>query len=349
MMAENDGTPSMSAFDQTAGAMYAQLDAAVAQLDGGLTEELITAIYGGADVETIAPMLEEAGDMVSERVLNALVASPDEAVQALAYTIAGNVTNTDVTTANFNTVTLPSNEVESEWRSLRFAEVDLWREIVAAYQKDTVNAYPTDGVKAMLDQYRPYPAQRFAALLAAETGAPQPGWLDPGNSTGNTVEVSGLPMADSTGHLPKRIDDWFTNGFFNDFSKAFALHTMYIENGDAYLPRFSDPNAYWGSDGDGQGKSMKPDDGETAEVMIALLPNPFDENLTVRATFDEAIGKTVTIRFYDALGREVMTKEIPAETGDRHIDGRSLPEGLLIYTVEIEGRIIQTGKVVKQR
>ncbi|HLV53230.1 MAG TPA: hypothetical protein VKY29_04370, partial [Cryomorphaceae bacterium] len=82
-------------------------------------------------------------------------------------------------------------------------------------------------------------------------------------------------------------------------------------------------------------------------TSITMSPNPFDDRLTVRAVFAVELETNATVRFHDALGREVSVMEIPVRTADHQIETRSLPVGLILYTVEVQGEIIQTGKVVK--
>ena len=108
-------------FEQEAGALHAQIEIAVSQLDNGLTDDLVNAAYNGAGVDEIEPMLEEAGTMVSSRVLSALLASPHEAVNALAYSAAGEATNSYVTSSNFEQISLPSAGIENQLKSLRAA------------------------------------------------------------------------------------------------------------------------------------------------------------------------------------------------------------------------------------
>ena len=348
LMARGGNEASMSAFAQTAAALYAQLDAIEAQLDNGHTEELIDAVYGGADVETIASLLVQAGDMVSRRVLNALHASSDPQVRALAPQAAGAAAQTEVTANDIDDIALPSDEMESGWMSLRRVEVDLWHDIIASHQKDTVGAFAAEDILSMMNPYAPNTAQRFAALSAAEAGVGQPEWLHADNTLGTMAEYTSLPATNSEGRLPSHIDEWFIAGFFDDFTNTHALHTAYIESGDAYLPYVPVP-FFSGDKGGGESKSKKPDESEGVETSFVLLPNPFDENLTIRASFDEDRQSTAIVRFYDALGREVMTEAFPAESGDHELNGRDLPDGLLLYRVEMGGETIQKGKVVKRR
>ncbi len=348
---EEPGLNSLVFFEEEAGSLHSQIEIAVSQLDNGLTDDLVNAAYNGAGVDEIEPMLEEAGTMVSSRVLSALLASPHEAVNALAYAAAGEATNSYVTSSNFEQISLPSSGIENQLKSLRAAEHELWLEFTGAYQKDTSGMIGAEALLTALNEYKPNTSQRFAAVLASKLGQPVPDWIDVNNRVSGLMSSAMLPTVGEDGSLPGHNDEWFISGQFNSFSKTRSLSALYTSHDASFLPYFPVPQPTFGADegksGETGGKESKDGSAMKGGTSITMSPNPFDDRLTVRAVFAVELETNATVRFHDALGREVSVMEIPVRTADHQIDTRALPVGMILYTVEVQGEIIQTGKVVK--
>jgi hypothetical protein len=74
---------------------------------------------------------------------------------------------------------------------------------------------------------------------------------------------------------------------------------------------------------------------------VRFNPNPFDGQLVVSATEDGLL------RVFDTDGRRVIS--LGLHTGENRIDTTSLEDGIYIWQVISESRIIQAGKLVKAR
>src|SRR5690554_4876885 len=199
-----------------------------------------------------------------------------------------------------------------------------------------------------LNEYKPNTSQRFAAVLASELGQPVPDWIDVNNRVSGLLSSAMLPTIGEDGSLPGHNDEWFISGQFNSFSKTRSLSALYTSHDASFLPHFPDSQPAFGGD-----ESKSGDKGNKDEIIaedgtsVAMMPNPFGDRLTVRAVFSQPLETNATLRFHDALGREVMVLEIPAKTGEHQFDTQSLPAGLILYTVEVNGEVIQNGKMVK--
>lgn len=100
-----------------------------------------------------------------------------------------------------------------------------------------------------------------------------------------------------------------------------------------------------------EGVPEVPGPGETRPALgleaFEAFPNPADNELTVRFTGEQA---PVTIRLLDAAGQQVYKEYIQDFEGryDQRIGLQGIPEGLLLLTVEQEGRVF-TEKVMIAR
>ena len=328
--------------------LYAGLAATTAVLDGGHTEELVAAIYAGNDPASISAMLAEAGNMVSTRVIEALLKADNPAMQALGETLGAQWTGNTLSSGQFDYSALPSAETENQWRQLRQSEVEIWGEIVDGYGKDTVNAYPQADLIALMNTYEPNASQRFCAALFATAGLPVPDWIRPGNNAFLPTSGASLPQVDAEGNLPLNIDALFESGFFGNLSDAAALHSLYIEADREYLAYCPQPHFALSKSGADDG-AKSGDSAESAEAGegVSLHPNPFNETLTVSTHFGAEEGATVQLVIYDVLGRQVYAAKLPAQT-EHLIDGDNLPKGVLIYTISQNGKVVQTGKLIRE-
>ncbi|MCO6487533.1 MAG: PDZ domain-containing protein [Phaeodactylibacter sp.] len=133
-------------------------------------------------------------------------------------------------------------------------------------------------------------------------------------------------------------DDGRDIHFFSDEGKkAAGRHKVIIlKDGDLIMER-EDEHA--------------PEPGETRPALeleaFEAFPNPADNELTVRFTGEQA---PVTIRLLDAAGQQVYKEYIQDFEGryDQRIGLQGIPEGLLLLTVEQEGRVF-TEKVMIAR
>ena len=81
-------------------------------------------------------------------------------------------------------------------------------------------------------------------------------------------------------------------------------------------------------------------------ALLQNYPNPFNPNTTI--SFDLPSKSFVSLKVYDALGREVsvlVLNELPAGTYTREWNGASMPSGVYFYRLQA-GSFVETKKLV---
>ena len=82
---------------------------------------------------------------------------------------------------------------------------------------------------------------------------------------------------------------------------------------------------------------------------LLAYPNPFAEGVTIKYFVPEGTSNA-QILFYDALGRQIKTVDIITKgAGSLNVYANDLTNGIYSYTLVIDGRIIDTKKMVKQQ
>lgn len=85
-------------------------------------------------------------------------------------------------------------------------------------------------------------------------------------------------------------------------------------------------------------------------VLEQNVPNPFAEQTTINYTLTEGIQKA-QILFYNAEGRLVNTAELKASAGQGRLDvfASDLTNGIYTYTLVVDGKIIDSKKMIKTK
>jgi len=84
---------------------------------------------------------------------------------------------------------------------------------------------------------------------------------------------------------------------------------------------------------------------ESGEWKATVYPNPFSADFSVEIS--GASEKTVQLRVYDMIGREVESKEMQASELNSQKTGSQYPSG--VYNVIVsQGGIVKTLRVVKR-
>jgi hypothetical protein len=84
-------------------------------------------------------------------------------------------------------------------------------------------------------------------------------------------------------------------------------------------------------------------------VLYQNEPNPFDNKTTIRYFTPENISKAVIV-FYDEFGRELKMVEVTENGfGKVEIDTENLASGVYTYSLIINGKVVETRKMLKQK
>ncbi|MDX5443513.1 MAG: T9SS type A sorting domain-containing protein, partial [Hymenobacteraceae bacterium] len=83
------------------------------------------------------------------------------------------------------------------------------------------------------------------------------------------------------------------------------------------------------------------------EVQVSLYPNPVKEQALIRIS---GYSKTVTLQLLDVTGRKLqlpVAQKQQGEVQELELNTASLPKGLYLYRLSSEGKVVATGKLVK--
>jgi hypothetical protein len=223
-------------------------------------------------------------------------------------------------------------------------EYNFWTELTRAYQWDTLGAFPPQDVFELLNQYEPTATgHRFTAVLADKLGTATPEWIR--SEAVVTSDVSGLPSPNELGELPLIVNDVIDEEDLNSVSFVASLSELYASNNQSFgtiIPEPLDLDLPISFDTE-DSKSSGNVDGINESVFVQ--PNPFKEMLTFLIETDQDY-TNVNVVVHDILGRQLMN-EIYGQSTMIEIDGSAFPNGVLIYSVLIDGELLETGRIVK--
>lgn len=83
-------------------------------------------------------------------------------------------------------------------------------------------------------------------------------------------------------------------------------------------------------------------------ILLQNQPNPFAEKTSINYYLPDNIGKA-EILFYNAQGKLIQSVElIQKGKGTLNVFASDLSSGVYTYTLVVDGKIIETKKMVKQ-
>ncbi|MCZ4407694.1 T9SS type A sorting domain-containing protein [Cryomorphaceae bacterium 1068] len=235
--------------------------------------------------------------------------------------------------------------IKSEIRNLRNQEYYLWNGMISATQWDTLGHFPEVEVLELLNEYQPSSvAARFASALSIELGVEVPIWV--GEKDNHIAEFDADQLALFTAAvLPIEIGGVLDDSFFNSAANTSALVSLYAENDKFFLPypmqiEAELPDSF-GGDEEGKANSSETD----LPSLVEVRPNPFNVNFVLGLNYSEEYDESRVV-IYDLLGRVVFEKNYGVNP-QIVIDGSAFPSGVLIYSVFIDGELMDTGRIVK--
>ncbi|HKK37956.1 MAG TPA: T9SS type A sorting domain-containing protein, partial [Cryomorphaceae bacterium] len=222
-------------------------------------------------------------------------------------------------------------------------EYRMWNTLIRAVQWDSIGNFPKEDVFELLNQYEPTEmASRFASALAEELGFETPAWVNSQDNFNQTNEEAALSGVEAAG-LPYEIDEVMEASYFNSASNTAAFVKLYHENDKIFEPipmiiEAELPDTY-GVDEDKSNRS------ESDVQIVSVRPNPFDQNFMIGFESSQEYDNA-RIVFYDLLGRTISDNSF-GEISQVEIDGSEFPSGVLIYSVYLDGKLFDTGRIVK--
>lgn len=82
-----------------------------------------------------------------------------------------------------------------------------------------------------------------------------------------------------------------------------------------------------------------------ATEMVAIYPNPFVKSFTIMIN-DESQIRNIEMRMYNLLGTMVMNKTFTKQV--TNIEPMGLPSGIYFYKIALDGKSIQSGRLISQ-
>jgi len=222
------------------------------------------------------------------------------------------------------------------------AEYDFWSKLTEAYQWDTLGNFTAEGIYNLMNEYQPQSTgAKFAKMLSQQIGVETPEWISSDYLVSEAVQ--NLPVADDSGTLPNLLFEVTDSGDLDSYSYVLALNELYAEHQrtyDTWIPEPADlelPEAFEAEDS----KSMSQANGSVASVK----PNPFTDSFNLSIKVEEDFNN-LKITIYDVLGRQLSSQNY-REANQVEIDGSKFPSGVLIYSVYLDGKLFDTGRIVK--
>jgi hypothetical protein len=232
------------------------------------------------------------------------------------------------------------NIEESNYRA---EEYQLWNSFVRSAQWDSSGNFPKNQVYTLLNDYEPTAiSSRYASALAMELGLDNPEWVKIEDNLSLPSDQAGLAELESTG-LPYEIHEVLDVSYFNSASNTAAYVELYHENDKIFEPipmniEADLPDSYGEDEGKANGLQ---DEGQ----LVTVRPNPFDQNFVLSFESSEEYDGA-RIVFYDLLGRTISDNNY-GKISQVEIDGSKFPSGVLIYSVYLDGKFFDTGRIVK--
>lgn len=328
---------------------YSLKDEYISILDGGNTEELLDLIQNAENVDQITTLIEDAGDMVSNNVVQALLSSPSENLNDLGYGVIDNYGSEEVSDTLFFSG-LPSAAIERMVDSLSAVENKMWRRVIHLSQTDTANAFPDEEILGLFNSYTPQAVgQRYVAALCSRNGISEPSWIKAGNSLNEPV-LESVDIADSELGLPEDIADLYSEQFFNHHSNIAALNAIYVDSAASYNPLYPEIPEYTIPEVDDNKSNNNAFDQDDTNAKVRAIPNPFSSRVSLDISeLELADGSRVVIEFYDLVGKKVF--ETTAREGQDliQINGNHLPTGYVTYIVTVDGTRMHSGKLLRMK
>lgn len=315
-----------------------------ATFDNGQTEAIMSLYHSGEDLDGIADMLEGVGDQLSPLLREVFAASENEALMAIAdeaNTLASDAVDTDEESSASSD--LMANFYQ--WiHALRERDA-LWVSIVDLLQTDTTGVFTMDALGAYFDEYEPQQAARYYAAHCLEHQLAIPEWVGSKNDPTHIVEgLNPLPslIGDS---LPHFLPEHFDAHYFDHWGNVQMLNELYITHASSYSNQWNEP----ASSGIGHAQEEveeiqtfhQPDAG-----LVNVFPNPFNSEINFEFVDICNHCQTVELMVFDLLGKRLAHAYLGKDTPRYTLPGAQLPAGMLLYTVIVDGELIQSGKIL---
>jgi hypothetical protein len=237
-----------------------------------------------------------------------------------------------------------SGSDEDNSSSFALAEYEFWTSLTRAYQWDTLGAFPPQAVFDLLDEYEPgATGHRFTAVLADKLDMETPDWVSP-SAVVNSY-VIGLPSLNEEGELPLIINDVIEEEDLNSVSFVAALSELYAANDQSLGTIIPIPDELDLPTSFDEEDSKSRNDNEVDGANILVQPNPFNDVFTLLIESDQEFSY-VNVIVHDILGRQLMNK-VYGQSPMIEIDGSEFPNGVLIYSILLDGKLLDTGRIVK--
>src|SRR5690554_2175307 len=215
-----------------------------------------------------------------------------------------------------------------------------WHNLTMTYQWDTLGTITPEQMASLLTTYQPESNERFAsAFLGAENAS----WVST-YAQANASDTNLPVLVD--GELPIDIPSYFEGDFFSNLGNTNALNALYIANNAIYNPYDVNPPSFGSNLGKGGGQPQSFDP-QRELSRLTVTPNPFTENVKFDFSNYNFTGTNNRLEFYDLLGKKVYVQDLTENQSQTVIQAADLPEGVIIYTLYVNGEPAETGKIVR--
>ena len=131
------------------------------------------------------------------------------------------------------------------------------------------------------------------------------------------------------------------------------MNALYIANNAIYNPHDVEDLPTFGNNlgkSNGDPKSSNPEaveDGEEGLARLKVTPNPFRDQVKFDFSGYTFKGGNNRLELYDLLGKKVYVQTLTENQSLAVIQGADLPEGVMLYTLYVNGEPVESGKVVR--
>jgi len=226
---------------------------------------------------------------------------------------------------------------------LKIMEFDLWKQFISAAQWDTLGDFDHNAVLELINQYQPATGgARFASMLSEETDQESPNWIDSEDNVTEVVDENPLSVLGED--LPATIDELIEESYFNAAANTAAILELYEANESYFLPYgmelFNElPDSFESEDLKSAHNNVE------SHKVVQIKPNPFNEYVFI--SWDNTlVFESSQIVVHDILGREVLTQTAGKEYF-QILDGAQFQEGIFIYSLFLDGQLIESGRMIK--
>ena len=217
-----------------------------------------------------------------------------------------------------------------------------WHGLIRASQWDSLGQFPKNDVLELLNDYMPLDGERYASILSADTNTPV--WINESNNSEMDVFMS-LPTLDDENLLPSDLTDYYDAGFFSQASNVAALNALYIEHEATYETRLPEmptveewPESFVESGNKALGEENQKD-------PVVVVPNPFEDVVYLNVS---ALPPSHNVRvvIHDLNGN-LISDQTFSRKDLLMINGQDYPQGIMIYSIYLDGKFSYSGKIVK--